>query len=499
MRHRLTIPIILAGALLVVGACGTDREPMAPQALPAPTFSRNQHQASPDDQIEALIRKLFPKPGLYVAASARFESIEVLVKKHKLGPAKKQALNLVAFTLEKYNANRLVGGQSSTTQTNLQAFIDQLFQFVGLGSAAIPSGALTEDGAVALVGPAGGEVVTGNKFAGVDFLPNTFTQTVLVTLNRNGNQLNPLPTPLPQFPLFYEFKTFPEVPTLGQPAVVGVCVLDGFVPVGHAGSLRLAHPLHSDPSTIEILPLEAAPFLDCSGAGLGGGFAARDRGDRSLASDLLWLLMGAPKDLHAESHNVMMPGGLGGRTKSFSTFGAVDFTGTLVPYQDTGYRYLQLGPGVDPPEDFAGLSFDDSEWSTGPAAFGTGSCPLSSTIHTPWPAASGSVVTDPGQFTSILLRKTFDLPAGVGDVTVGVAVDNDVQVFVNGVDVTASGGELDGTGFLRHENCPTSDSFILTVPDSVLHAGSNLIVIRARDRGVQSFVDIRVNGVLQED
>ena len=212
-------------------------------------------------------------------------------------------------------------------------------------------------------------------------------------------------------------------------------------------------------------------------------------------------MMGAPKDLQAESHNLMMPGGLGGRTSSFSTFGAVDFNGTLVPYQAPGYRYDMLGPGEAPPDSFALPSFDDSgePWATGTAAFGTGSCTLSSTIHTPWPAASPSVVTDPEQFTEILLRKTFDVPAGVDNVTVGVAIDNDVQVFVNGVDITASGGARDGTGFLRHEDCPTLDSFILTVPSEVLHVGTNLVVVRARDRGVQSFVDIRVNGVLADE
>ncbi len=487
MRHRLTIPILLAGALLVAGACGTEREPLAPAATPAPSFSNNINQPSLDDQIERLIPQLFPRPRLVIAAFIQFEAIEFLVKKGKAAAAKKLTLDLVAFTLDMYNTHRLIGDQSPQTQQKLQSFINLLFQFAGLGSAPIPPGALTEDGAVALVGPAGGTVATGNKFAGVTFPPNTFTQTVLVTLNRNGNQIDPLPTPFQQFPLFYEFKTFPEVPTLGQPAVVGVCVLDEFVPAGRAPFLRLAHPLHSDPSTLEILPLAAAPFLDCTGAS-DGGFASRRGAGRSMAGDLLWLMMGAPKDLHAESHNLLMPGGLGGRTSSFSTFGAVD--PVLVPYKDTGYRYMQLGAGQPPPEGFEQADFNDSgeDWNTGAAAFGSGgACPLDSTVHTSWPAASGSV-TDVAHSTQIVLRKTFNLPAGMTNLTVGVAIDNDVQVFVNGVNITGV------EGFLEHENCATLDSFILTVPNSAVHPGTNVIVVQARDRGVASFVDIRVTG-----
>lgn len=420
----------------------------------------------------------------------RFEAIEFLLTRHKTGPAQQQTLDLVAFTLDKYNTHRLIGDQSPATQTKLQSFIDLLFQFAGLGSAPIPPGALTEDGAVALVGPAGGTVVTGNKFAGVNFPQNTFSQTVLVTLNRNENQIDPLPTDLDQFPLFYEFKTFPEVPTFGQPAVVGVCVLDEFVPEGRAPFLRLAHPLHSDPSTLEILPLEAAPFLDCTGAS-GGGFASRPHHDRSLAGDLLWLMMGAPKDLHAESRNLMMPGGLGGRTSSFSTFGAVDFDGTFVPYGATGYRYRQT-TSEDNGGGFESPSFNDADFATGDAAFGSGSqiegtvCPLDNTIHTHWDLNS-----------DLLLRKRFQ--GGVTNVHVKVAIDNDVKVFVNGVDVTAYGGTPDADGFLTHEGCATQGSFDIAVPNAILVPGANLVAVRARDRGVISYVDIQVTGQLEDE
>jgi hypothetical protein len=92
-----------------------------------------------------------------------------------------------------------------------------------------------------------------------------------------------------------------------------------------------------------------------------------------------------------------------------------------------------------------------------------------------------------------LVRKTFDLPASVGSVQVRVAIDNDIQVFVNGVDVTAMGepNVLEG-GFQRHGGCAERGSFVFPVPDPVVQVGSNLLAIRARDRGVISYLDLRV-------
>jgi hypothetical protein len=498
MRHRLTIPVLLAGALLVAGACGTEQEPLAPAATPAPApeFSNTRHQLSPEDQIELLIAQLFPKPGLFVAAFVRFESIEFLLNKHKTAPAKQQALDLVSFTLDKYNTHRLIGDQSAGTQAKLQSFIDLLFQFAGLGSAPIPPGALGPDGAIAIVGPAGGQVVTETQLAGTEFPTGALPQNVIVTISRADNQVNPLPTNLPQFPVFYEFKTFPEVPHFDQLVTVAVCVLDAALPEGFdPANLRIAHQLHSDPTAIEILPPVAQSLVP---GACDEGLPARKglvnnlaSAGRSVAKDLFWLAMGAPKDLSAtERTRTMMPGGLGGRTSSFSTFGAVDFTHSeFVPFQEQGYRYLELGAGQTPPAGFETTTFDASGWPSGTGAFGgsvAGSCPdLASSVHTSWPAASDGAV-------EILLRKRFS--GSAQDVQIHVRIDNDVQVFVNGHNITATGGGVDEDGFVEHEGCAEPIDF--TVDNSMLLDTGNLVVVRARDRGVASYVDVQVTGVL---
>jgi len=117
----------------------------------------------------------------------------------------------------------------------------------------------------------------------------------------------------------------------------------------------------------------------------------------------------------------------------------------------------------------------DGAFVHGPAAFGSGGgCPLQSTVMTNWP-------TD----TSIAIRNGFRLPAHATNVQVLVAIDNDARVFVNGTEIT--------DGWYIHENCPERGSLTLTVPDSLLRfGGGNMIQVRGRDRGAESYLDAAV-------
>jgi hypothetical protein len=170
------------------------------------------------------------------------------------------------------------------------------------------------------------------------------------------------------------------------------------------------------------------------------------------------------------------------------TFGFMAFTASIsgaveqpvLPYLSKEYRYTIVTfddlPGFEQP------SFDDSGFSIGDAAFGIGGigeCPLLPTVKTTWPLS-----------TDLLLRKTFTLPPGASSVKVAVAIDNDVQVFVNGVDISG--------GLQMHEFCAERDSFIFPVPDAILNVGtSNVLAVRARDRGpCCDYVDVEVRAEL---
>lgn len=152
----------------------------------------------------------------------------------------------------------------------------------------------------------------------------------------------------------------------------------------------------------------------------------------------------------------------------------------LLPYLSADHRYAVVGFGALP--GFEQPGFDDSGFSLGAAAFGSGgTCPLDSTVQTPWPL-----------FTDLLVRRSFTVPADASAVKVAVAIDNDAQVFVNGVEISG--------GLQLHEFCATLDSFVFSVPDSILNFGSsNLLAVRARDRGGLSFFDVEVRADLPDN
>lgn len=144
----------------------------------------------------------------------------------------------------------------------------------------------------------------------------------------------------------------------------------------------------------------------------------------------------------------------------------------IVPYLDTGYKYKVVPWGGE--AGFEGLNFDDSSFSTGDAAFGSGGwCPLDSTVKTKWPVN-----------TDIVVRKSFELPPNTTNLKVHVAIDNNVQVFLNGQDISG--------GMRNSENCAVKDRYIFTAPDSVLQGGTNVLAIRGHDYGGVTYLDAKV-------
>lgn len=148
---------------------------------------------------------------------------------------------------------------------------------------------------------------------------------------------------------------------------------------------------------------------------------------------------------------------------------------TLVPYQGSGYHYKVVNPGAE--AGFEQPGYAETGFLTGPAAFGSVSdfCPINSAtnIRTLWSLSS-----------DLLLRRSINIPPGVVNVRVGAAVDNEIQVFLNGQDV--SGG-------LQHsEFCAVPDTFVFQVPNTYLQPGDNLLAARVRDLGVLNYGDLQI-------
>ncbi len=153
----------------------------------------------------------------------------------------------------------------------------------------------------------------------------------------------------------------------------------------------------------------------------------------------------------------------------------LSYRSVLSPYLATDYRYLVTTSG--PPASVELPGFDDSSFAVGDAAFGTGNCELSANAKTPWPINS-----------QIILRKWFNLPFAAANVKIGVAIDNDVQVFVNGTDVSG--------GLRVHDGCGAADDFVFAVPDALLQQGQNLLVVRGSDRGGDTYLDVQITADL---
>jgi len=152
------------------------------------------------------------------------------------------------------------------------------------------------------------------------------------------------------------------------------------------------------------------------------------------------------------------------------TVTAQSATQTVMPYGSSGYRYKVVAQGALP--GFEAPSFDDvaAGFGNGTAAFADDTC-------------GGPFATSWTGNTDILLRKLVSLPAGAQDVQVSVAIDNDIQVFWNGVDISG--------GLIRSEGCAFNDEYIFSVPASALGT-TNLLAARGRERGLAQRIDLKV-------
>jgi hypothetical protein len=169
---------------------------------------------------------------------------------------------------------------------------------------------------------------------------------------------------------------------------------------------------------------------------------------RPIVATLLALVLSAPAVAHADTQE-------------------------LVGYGSGQYAFQAVAVGAAP--GFADPGFPATGWGAGAAPFGF----LTTCAGVPAPTQTGGW-TNHGD---LLLRRTFQAPAGVGAGSVEVRVDNDVDVYVNGTLLATR----------THEGCAgASPPAPVSVPAGTLQAGANLLALRARDRADQRYIDARV-------
>jgi len=488
---------VLASAVLI-NACSNDSRNSTEPAAPATSASLVPAGCLTVTQTADTITALFPKGSSRVTAAKMYATIVVYINTGRLAEARALTFTLLDFTLQQYNAGKLIGGYSSTTQARLLHFETGLYCTVGLPATGLVLPGDPSDGGTVdkVVYPSADNqnLVTQNGNAGVHIPGGALSGPVLVTIvPLSGNPLN---TTLPQFGPFSDVKVSPESALL-NPVSVGICPSADVVPA----TVFLAH--NNSATTIEILPrgdfISGLCGITVPPTGLRKVFDLGKNGDFASATRLIGSALA----------NMLLPttanatgGGITGTTKKFSPFGGVDTGAELIPY---GASYQYLIGAHDVSLGFEAPDYSTTDWSTGSGAFGSlGStaCPIFSDtqfpLRTNWPID-----------TDLLLRTTFSLPAGWSTpLTISAAIDNDVIVYVNGHPLTidGSGNPLytfpangsysfdPASGFVSHENCAQRGELTFTVPASYLVTGSNVLAIRGRDRGSVDYLDVEVKG-----
>ncbi len=281
------------GALLLFGlatGCGSD----------------SSNPPNPPSELEEQVAELFPAGAAQSEAIELVETLEAAVVAGNDAAADAAAFDLATLSITEYEAGRL-SGTDAAQRTGLSDFLTDAFIEAGLPDPALSPEAFDTDGLVAVVDAAGGEFVTQTARAGIVIPAAALTREVLLVIERLPDSSlyapgdGPLPTAFNQYPLYYEFTVTPTV-TFASDAILGLCQVTESASAYYASGvifdrLQIAHPNPANPSTIELLPRVAAPFLDCDGVTAGNSRAKLLLARRA---------------------------GIGGRVRKFSPFAAVD-------------------------------------------------------------------------------------------------------------------------------------------------------------------------------
>jgi hypothetical protein len=636
--RRSVLLSVLAGLVLLAAGCASDESApgtMEPSAEPST-------EAVPDQGAELRLRCrdngliilqlaaiLSPKPPerLLQKAITQFSLIELSLLLRKKSQAQARAIGLIEFLID--NRHKLINPTSPTTQVRLGNVIDAILCVVGLDPTGVTLDQNTGIGIVPANNPDPVVITTPQGNAGVlvpeNRAPNRDEQgnpiaAIVVTVTALGNS-SPLNTRLDQYGQTIELTASQDVLWREGGVAVAICVsaedtLFQRLRLGHEGE-----DVEPEFDSIEILPPASDSAVEAV-VGVCGPIGARSPFGR-LGDFAKRVLLPAP--LHAAAF-AARTGGVGGTTRKFSKFGAVDpllfvdkrptstdgtagapvaqppsvrvhteqstdisgigvqfqvpagspgsivpglvttgsdgvaatttwtlglgenrvvatpvspasdiiffpttqtfiATGTANPieYRSGGYRFIRIGavPPSGSTGDYPGSQWflpgfaPGTAWGTGGAPFGEAgaSCSIfgTSPVTTVWEASDveGQQAV-PTTGTGILVRRTFTTPVGFsGEVLINVAVDNDIQVYVDGTDVTNRSGvtfiartnddAVDGSWsgyiapFRPHSGCARQNDGTFEVPASLLAAGTtHTIAVYAHDWGGASYLDLEV-------
>ncbi len=515
------IPIAATAVALTLAAC-SDQSNTPPEPEPSPTVELYSTPCSPAD-IRALAKDILPGP-LGTLLTIR---INLYIRLSATGPGPRAQARLMEIIDQLLTAvNHGLFANNPDKLHKVESLIRLLYCILGLEAPPLD----LVNGGAAVVTPTTGATIgardpanpTANDAAtkvSVGDVPDNVPSVVVSVVPLPASPTactGPLDTRLCQRGPFYEFTTTPKV-RFDNPVAVGVCL--NKANDASDARVRLAHNL--DPASpvtagnvrfgnIEIItPGESLTELNLSCDPLTVGFLDR-------AFD--WLM---PSKLYAGG---LGTGGRGGKVSEYSPFGGV--VPDLLDFGMSNWLYMQPSASGSPgdatlpstTQDDVSVPFfaeggattptvgvvAQGPWSYGDAPFGDtqsdgvpfaaqcngsgGTIDYALSVASLWARASAGVTTDPAQFTYLLARHVF-YAANTTD-RIRLALDNDIRVWVNGVEVTTyyvdgQATSVESGSFLLKEGCAMTNQVAIAVP----RTGVNVISVQARDRGVASYFD----------
>ncbi|HEY7637915.1 MAG TPA: carboxypeptidase-like regulatory domain-containing protein [Gemmatimonadales bacterium] len=345
--RRLTLTA-LCGTLVLAACSDQARQTPTEPTVQAPEaeLKCRPPQLFPSLRVTALILKVFPAGKLRIEALARATAVAILWDTCRPAPARKAAVEFIAFMDR--NTSSLKGTEEQ--RNTLKSLV--------LNGVGIPV-TVSDDFGVGLFDPQNPNptlIKTGNSQALVQLDPGAFLEPTVISISRLADAFQLTNFDGNQFPPKYDYDAVNSsgvhVLQTGKFAVVAFCLLsleefgeDGvYPPGGYPENRRIGHnPVGGG---FEVLPEvdlveeELADDLNCptdigSLAPGGSGFAnaALRLANRYLAPILL------PRQLWAATLGKLPPPPpIGGRAGSLSPFGVVEFS----------EGELQFTPGGDP-------------------------------------------------------------------------------------------------------------------------------------------------------
>jgi len=342
--------------------------------------------------MNQLLIGLFPEGPLLDSARDQLNNIQPLLAHGDLAGAQSTALHLADFTIKGYRAGELLDPNGTLAPTTPEAIVqlfDALLSFVGLPPSGLTADALGPtgpSGASDVFGALGGTVATVEGLAGLSVPPDAVSGDHLFVITRRDDlalQGTCLSTPLPQYPLCYDFSVFPKT-SFTVPVTVVVCVLESASHDAAFPRLVLAHPDPNNPNGIQFTARAADPLgLVCTNAVLPpppmGGVGSLLQRLGAFAARLI-----LPSPLYA-THE-----GMGGSIDSFSPFIAVDSAADLTVQSVT---HSPDAPTTADPITVSAVIQNNSPVPAGPFTVAFGSDPASAPVVSVPGLAGGASVS----------------------------------------------------------------------------------------------------------